>query len=85
MIAKVIYILCAAMSLFCFGLLFRAFLRKRTRVLFACSASFLALALSNVLLVADFVVFPNVDLLLFRNSVTLIGVGLLLWALISST
>jgi len=84
MIAKAIYILCAVTSLFCFVLLFRGYLRMRTRILAWSSAAFLALAVSNVLLVLDLLILPHVDLLIIRNVVTFAGVLLLLCGLISS-
>jgi hypothetical protein len=83
MIAKAIYILCAVTSLFCFVVLFRGYRRVRTRMLAWSSASFLAFAVSNLLLVVDLILLPDVDLLLLRNLVTLIGVLLLLCGLIS--
>lgn len=82
---KAIYVLCAITSLFCFLLLFRGYLRSRTQVLLLSSASFFVFAFANALLVVDIVLLPNVDLLLLRNSVTLIGVALLLWGLITNS
>lgn len=85
MIAKAIYILCAITSLFCFVLLLRGYLRMKTRILLWSSAAFLALTLSNLLLVADLVFLPEIDLLVVRNTCTLLGVLLLLCGLITSS
>ncbi len=82
MAAEVIYLLCAATSLFCFLLLFRGYWRTRTRLLLWSSTGFLAFTIANVLLVADLMFFPSVDLLLWRNLATLIGLILLLAGLI---
>ncbi len=82
MIAKSIYVLCAMTSLLCFVLLFRGYLRWRTRILLSSSAAFLAFGIANILLVIDLIVLPDVDLLLLRNIATLAGVALLLWGLI---
>ena len=82
MTVETIYVLCAVTSLFCFGLLFRGYLRMRTPILLWSSAAFLLLTISNFLLVLDLMILPNVNLLLFRNLVTLIGVVLLICGLI---
>lgn len=83
MIAKSIYLLCAVTSLFCFALLFRGYLRMRTRILFFSSTGFLFFTIANALLLADRVWFPNIDLLPVRNLTTLLAVVLLLWGLVS--
>lgn len=85
MIAKVIYVLCALTSLFCFAMLFRGYLRHRTGILLSSSVAFLAFAAANVLLVVDLLLLPDVDLLILRNAVTLLGVVLLVWGLIANT
>jgi hypothetical protein len=46
---------------------------------------FICFALSNVLLFVDLVMVPDVDLSLYRNSITLIGLGLLLYGVIFKT
>jgi hypothetical protein len=81
----VVYILCLLTSGACAALLARSYLRNRTRSLAWISAGFAALALNNLLLVADLVLLPSVDLWVFRQTalglcivVLLIG---LLWEL----
>ena len=82
MTAEAIYVLCAATGLFCFGLLLRGFMRTGNRLLLWSSAGFLAFTIANVLLVLDLVFFKNLDLLLYRNVATLLGLVLLLCGLI---
>lgn len=82
MTAEAIYVLCAATCLFCFGLLLRGFMRTGNRLLLWSSAGFLAFTIANVLLVLDLVFFKNLDLLLYRNVATLLGLVLLLCGLI---
>jgi hypothetical protein len=83
MIAESIYVLCAVTSLFCFVLLFRGYLRVRTRILFFGAVSFLLFSIGNVVLVADLIFLPQVNLLPTRNVITLLAVALLAWGLIS--
>jgi hypothetical protein len=77
-----VYILCALTSIACTALLLRGYGRTRMPLLFWSSAAFFAFAISNSLLVADLVVFPQYDLLVFRQVVNLVGVILLLYGLI---
>lgn len=82
MTAEVIYVLCAATSLFCFVLLFRGFVRTRARLLLWSSAAFLAFTVTNILLVLDLIFLPQADLSLYRNAVTLFGIAVLIYGLI---
>ena len=47
-------------------------------------AAFLAFTVANVLLFLDLVLFPEANLLLWRQAITLFGVALLLYGLIRS-
>jgi hypothetical protein len=80
--AEIVYVLCALTSIACTVLLFRGYRRTRAALLFWSSAGFLAFALANILLFVDLVVFPQYNLLLCRQIVTLAGVILLLYGLI---
>ncbi|HET7625013.1 MAG TPA: DUF5985 family protein [Verrucomicrobiae bacterium] len=77
-----VYILCALTSIACTVLLLRGYARTGMPLLFWSGAAFFAFAISNSLLVADLVVLPQYDLLLFRLAVNLAGVILLLYGLI---
>lgn len=77
-----IYGLCAATAMLTAGLLLRAYLRVRLRLLFWSGLCFVGLTLNNLLLVADKVVFPAVDLALPRVLTSLVSMVVLLYGLI---
>jgi hypothetical protein len=77
-----VYVLCLATSSLCAGLLFRAYLRSRTRLLLWTAASFICLALNNLFLVADMVIFPDVDLWLLRPLAGLGAIAVLLYGFV---
>ena len=77
-----IYLLCAATSLACAGLLLRGYLRSRARLLLWSGLCFAGLALENLLLIVDVIVFPRVDLALWRGAPAVAGLMLLLYGLV---
>lgn len=85
MVPMLVYILCTATSGFCAFLLLRHYLRSRAKLLFWSGICFVCFTLSNVLLFVDLVLLPNVDLSLYRNLITFLGLALLLYGLISKT
>jgi hypothetical protein len=82
MIAVVVYALCAGAALLCTGLLLRAYYQTGTRLLLWSAACFACLTLNNLLVMADLVFFPSVDLFLLRNVAAMAGIGALLFGLI---
>jgi hypothetical protein len=80
--AELVYILCAATSIVCALLLFRGYRQNKTQLLFWSSLCFAGLALNNILLYLDLVVVSSVDLSLWRNSMALISLLLLLFGLV---
>ena len=81
--AAVVYFLCALTSLTCFVLLFRAWRSTGARLLFWSALCFAGVTLNNVLLVVDRVFLPtSVDLSLWRLSVALVAVLLLVFGLV---
>ena len=79
----VVYILCALTSLGCTVLLIGRYRKSRVDLLFWSAVAFLLLTVTNILLVVDLVLLgPGVDLILFRNGATLLGVMVLLYGLI---
>jgi hypothetical protein len=80
-----VYGLCAATALMCAFLLLRAFRATRSSVLWWSGLCFSGLVLSNLILVVDKLVFPQVDLLGLRLWITLVSLGLLLHGLINSS
>lgn len=85
MAAMFVYVLCAVTCGVCAFLLLRHYQRSRANLLFWSGICFICFALSNVLLFVDLVVFPNVDLSFYRNLITLLGLGLLLFGAIFKT
>lgn len=83
MLKPAVFLLCFATSLVCLILLARSYLRTRMRLLLWSALCFVFLALNNLLLFIDVVVFPTeVNLLPFRQLAALVGVGVLLYGFI---
>lgn len=80
--AVAVYLLCLVTSATCAGLLFRAWRRSRTRLLLWTAVSFFFLALNNLALVADLVVFPSVDLWIWRQVAAAVAIGVLIYGFI---
>jgi Family of unknown function (DUF5985) len=80
-----IYTLCAVAALACATLLLRAYVRGGYRLLLWSGLCFAGLTANNLLLVADKVIFPAVDLSLARASVALAAISVLLFGLIWDT
>ena len=80
--AAVIYTLCALTCLVCAVLLLRGFQSTRVRLLLWSGLCFVGLTVSNVILVFDRIVFPDVDLTTPRLVVALVGMLLLVFGLI---
>jgi hypothetical protein len=80
--AVVTYLLCLATSLACAGLLGRAYYRARSRLLLWTSVSFTFFALNNLLLVADMLIFTEVDLLPWRQLAAGLGVATLIYGFV---
>ncbi len=82
MIPEIIYGLCAATSALCAGMLWRAYARTKLRLLFWCSLGFIGLFANNLLLFADRIVLPAVDLSTARIVPGVLGVAVLCFGLI---
>ncbi len=85
MFANIVYILCAATSSLCAGLLFRGYRRSGARLLFWSALCFIGLALNNVMLIVDVRVVPGIDLSTWRMVPAVAGAALLLYGLIWET
>ena len=83
--APIIYFLCAATSVLCAWQLFRGYRRSGARMLFWSAGCFGMLAVSNLLLVLDRLVFPAIDLSLARLAAAFIGLALLVFGLVWET
>jgi hypothetical protein len=77
-----VYLLCALTSALCAVLLLREYRRSRARLLLWSSISFFGFALSNSLALADFVIFPQVEMWQIRPAVTALAVSALLYGLV---
>ena len=81
-VAPAVYLFCFLTSAAAMLLLLRAYWRSRTRLLLWSALGFVALALNNLLLFADLVLLPTVDLLPWRDACALASVALLLYGFI---
>jgi hypothetical protein len=73
-----VYLLCLITSIGCAGLLARAYARSRTPLLMWTAWCFALLAVNNLLLVCDLVLFSQVDLAVARQLATVSALGVLL-------
>jgi len=80
--AAIIYLLCTVTSLFCAVLLLRGFRRSGFRLLLWSSLCFFALTLDNLFLFIDRIIWPTLDLLVWRRPIPLVGLALLLYGMI---
>lgn len=79
---SVVYLLCAAAALVCAVLLLRAYRKVGARLLLWSGICFVCLTLSNLLVVIDIVVLPELDLFMVRNVSALVGIVALLYGLV---
>jgi len=77
-----IYGLCALTALLCAWLLLQSWRRSGYKLLLWSGLCFVGMTASNLLLIADKLVFKNVDLLPLRLATGLIAMMLLLYGLI---
>jgi hypothetical protein len=80
--APIVYMLGTLVTLACGVLLLRGYARARKRLLLWSGLCFMGLAVSNLLLFLDLVVFPNIDLYRWRLGVAVVAMMLLLFGLI---
>lgn len=80
--ALTVYLLCAVASLLCAVLLWRGYRASRARLLFWAALCFFILVVTNSLLFVDFIIFPHIDLAVWRSGITLGAFGLFLYGLI---
>ena len=80
-----VFILCAATCFICSLLLFRGYRRERVPLLLWSGICFLGLMVDNCMLYADFYVFPDVSMVIWRKLPGLIAIIALLYGLIWET
>ena len=77
-----VYILGSLTTLACAVLLLRGYARARKRLLLWSGLCFFGLTVSNVLIFVDLVMFPEVNLYLWRLATAAVAMALLLYGLI---
>lgn len=80
-----VYLLCLLTSAGCALLLVRSYLRTRTTLLLWTALCFVLLAVNNLFLVADMLVFPAFDLRVWRHVTAIAAVSVLLYGFIRET
>lgn len=80
-----VYLLCLATSIVCAGLLLRGYLGTRSKLLLWTAVSFGFLALNNLGLVADKLLFPDLYLTPFRQVTAGLALGVLLYGFVWET
>ncbi len=80
--AAALYILSIVTTLICSILLLRAYVRVRNRLLLWSGLCFVGLTIDNILMFADIVVFPVLDLYAYRLASGAIAISLLLFGLV---
>lgn len=78
----IVYVLCLVTSIVCAVLLVRSWLASRTRLLLFSALCFALLALNNLIVVADMVLLPQIDLTLARQLSVLAALAVLLYGFI---
>lgn len=82
--ADIVYLLCFLTSAACAALLIRQYRRRPSPILLWSGGCFVLLAASNLLVVLDRVILPQVDLRTERLALTLLAVAVLLFGFIWS-
>jgi hypothetical protein len=80
--APAVYLLCFLAATLCAIMLGRSFHRTRHALLFWSTLCFSMLALNNLVLVLDLVVFPQLDLAILRGLIALAAISTLLFGFI---
>lgn len=79
---ETVYILCSLAAFACAILLFRGYGKSRLPLLFWSALCFTLLAVGNVVLIFDMIVYPQGDLSLQRNLITVAALAVQLYGLI---
>jgi uncharacterized protein DUF5985 len=77
-----VYILGALTTLVCALLLIRGYFRSRAKLLLWSSLCFFGLTISNLLIFADLILFPNVDLYFWRLTSAALAMIVMVYGLI---
>jgi hypothetical protein len=80
--AHLVYILCALISALCTYLLWKRYRLSRNSLLFWSAVCFFGFFVSNIMLVLNNIIFPDINLRLLRLSPILLGLLALIYGLI---
>lgn len=80
--ALVVYALCAFTAALCATLLLQSYQRSKYSLLLWSGLCFVGLTANNLLLVLDKIVFPDIDLSVWRSGVALAAMCILLYGLV---
>jgi hypothetical protein len=80
--AALVFCLCFLTSLACATLLLRQYAATATRLLLWSGLCFAGLTVTNLLVVFDLLIFPEVDLQPYRTAATVAGLAVLLYGFI---
>lgn len=78
----IVYLLCFVTSAACAWLLARGYRERRSRLMFWTSLCFALLAVNNLMVVFDLVLFTNINFLPWRQLSSLAAVGVLLFGFV---
>ena len=84
-IAEAIYLLCGVTSLVAAVMLLRHYLQRRTRLLLWSVVAFAGLAVNNVMVYVDLVMFTGVDLSMYRTAAGALAMLALVYGLVWET
>jgi hypothetical protein len=82
MLMALVFLLCVLTSAACMWLLFRGWHRTRSKLLFWTALCFVGLALNNLFVFIDIVLFPSIDLVPLRQAANLAAILVLLWGFV---
>jgi hypothetical protein len=85
-VQPLVFFLCVVTSAACMLLLLRGWWRTGNRLLFWSALCFVGLAVNNLLVFLDIIIFPTeVNLLPFRHIASIAAISVLLWGFIWET
>lgn len=77
-----VYILCVVTSSMCAGLLLRSYFITRTRLLLWSAIAFMCLAVNNFFVLADMILFPDINFLWARYAAAFAAVCVLIYGFV---
>jgi hypothetical protein len=80
--AALVYILCFVTASICAGLLLRSYFITRTRLLLWSAIAFVCFAVNNFFVLADMILFPDINLLWARYTAAFAAVCVLIYGFV---